>query len=315
MKLLITGDTGLLGATLVSESLQAQSYEIFGSSRAALDTAAGWSHRSFNLIDASATLRYLNEARPDFIVHCAAATDVDQCEIQQTSASMINVDATEMLAQWSAKNGAQFTFISTDSIFDGALGQYREEDSPKPLNHYAWTKLAGERVAVRSCPDSLIVRISFYGWNTSGRPNLAKWLYGELVNGESLRAFVDVCFSPLFVNHAARLILDLVSHAAKGTFHVASRDSCSKYEFALLLGRELQLDTSKIQPILLEEIPFRAQRPRNTSLAAGKCAQFLGREMPTVKDGIRAFAKAIARCGRAQFEKNRVQPQMELRPH
>lgn len=307
MKLLITGDTGLLGAALVAELLQSQSYEIFGVSKAASDGLVDWDHRSVDLTDAPATLRYLDDVHPDCVIHCAAATDVERCETQQAQAWKVNVDATELLAQWASQNGARFTFISTDSVFDGTQGAYREEDPPGPLNHYARTKLAGERVAARWCPHSLIVRTNFYGWNMSGKPNLAKWIHGKLIWQESLKAFVDVCFSPLFVNDAAKLILELISQDGKEIFHVGARESCSKYEFAMLLARELQLDTGKIQPILLEEARFHAQRPRNTSLAAGKCAQFLGRKMPTVEQGIRVFARTIARNKSTQFEKSKVQ--------
>lgn len=313
MKLLITGDTGLLGSTLATESLR--SYETSGISRAAVDALAGWNHRSVDLTDAVATVRYLDQIRPHFIVHCAARTDVDRCETQEANAWTINVDATERLARWAAKNGARFTFISTDSVFDGIAGGYHEEDLPRPLNHYARTKLAGELVAARLCPDSLVVRTNFYGWNTSGSPSLAKWMCGKLVCGELLRAFVDVRFNPLFVNDAAKLILELVSRDARGTFHVASRDSCSKYEFAFLLARELQLDAKEIQPIALKEFYFSAQRPRNTSLAVGKCEQFLRREMPTLTESLRAFAKAIVGKTSAHFGKHQVQPTVELIPH
>lgn len=311
-RLLITGDTGLLGAALVAESLLNQSYETFGVSRSAPDTLAAWNHRSVDLADASATVRYLDDVRPDFIIHCAAATDVDQCETQQARARTINVDATERLAQWAAKNAARFTFISTDSVFDGAVGGYREEDPPRPLNHYARTKLAGECIAALWCADSLIVRTNFYGWNMRGKPNLAKWMYGKLAREETLRAFADVYFSPLFVNDAAQLILDLISRDAKGVFHVASQDTCSKCEFAFLLGREFHLDTEKIQPALLGEFRFHARRPRNTSLTTRKCAQFLGRAMPTLEQGIRAFAGAVASNGSTRFERRQVQPPVEL---
>lgn len=313
MKLLITGDTGLLGYSLAEESLR--SCETLGVSRSAPDHLADWKHRSVELTDAGATIRYLNEVHPDSIIHCAAATDVDECEVQQAHAWRLNVDATERLAQWAAKNDARFAFISTDSVFDGVAGAYREEDIPRPLNCYARTKLAGEWAATRSCPDPLIVRTNFFGWSTKGKSNLAKWIYGQLTSKKSLRAFTDVRFSPLFVNDVAKVVLKLFSRAAKGTFHVGSRNSCSKYEFAVLLGRVLQLDTDVIRPILLEDLSFRAQRPRNTSLAVTKCEDFLGESMPALEEGIRSFARKIRDNRSAGFEKLHAQPQVELASH
>lgn len=313
MKLLITGDTGLLGSVLATESLR--SCKTLGVSRSTPDNLAGWQHRSVELTDAEATVGCLDEARPDSIIHCAAARDVDECEVEQAHAWKVNVDATERLAQWAAKNDARFAFISTDSVFDGAVGAYREEDTPRPLNCYARTKLAGERIAAHWCPDSLIVRTNFFGWNAKGKPSLAKWIYGQLMSRKPLRAFTDVRFSPLFVNDVAKVVLELFSRAAKGTFHVASRDSCSKYEFAVLLGRALQFDADAIQPILLEDLSFRAQRPRNTSLAVTKCEDFLGEPMPALKEGIHSFAKTVRDSERARLEKLHVRTQVELTPH
>lgn len=298
-KLLITGDTGLLGSSLAQEARQV--HQVFGVSRTETPFLVSWDHRPVDLTNADESLGYLRETRPDMIVHCAAVTDVEQCEAEAEYAQAVNVETTKRLAQWAGKNGAQFTFISTDAVFDGVKGEYREEDEPGPLNVYARTKLEGERVANQWCADSLIVRTNFYGWNRSGKTNLGKWVHGKLLRGETLRAFADVRFSPLFVNELAKLILELISGGAKGVFHVAASDSCSKYEFALLMGTAFGFDTQGAKPIQLEEFSFQAQRPRNTSLAMGKCAQFLGREMPTVEEGMRAFVRAMDSESAAEF--------------
>ncbi|MGB6482870.1 MAG: SDR family oxidoreductase [Candidatus Acidiferrales bacterium] len=299
-KLLITGDTGLLGSNLAHVTRQL--HQVFGVSRATEAISGSWDHRSVDLTDGDATLHYLDKTRPDVIVHCAAVTDVERCEMQPAYAHAVNVEVTERLAQWAEKNGAQFTFVSTDSIFDGVAGGYREEDPPQPLNQYARTKLAGEEIVRRRCTNSLIVRTNFYGWNQSGKPNLGKWMHGKLLRGEPLMAFTDVRFSPLFVSDLAKLMLGLILRGAKGVFHVAASDLCSKYEFAFLLGKAFRLDTRKVESILLEDFPFQARRPRNTSLAVTKCAQFLGREMPTVEQGVIAFEKTLVTNSSARVQ-------------
>ncbi|MGC1107210.1 MAG: SDR family oxidoreductase [Candidatus Acidiferrales bacterium] len=311
-KLLITGDTGLLGSNLAHAARRL--HQVFGVSRATEAISASWDHRSIDLTDGNAALHYLDETRPEVIVHCAAVTDVERCEMQPAYAHAVNVEATEGLAQWAEKNGAQFTFVSTDSIFDGVAGGYREEDTPRPLNQYARTKLAGEEIVARACTNSLIVRTNFYGWNQSGKPNLGKWMHGKLLRGEPLMAFTDVRFNPLFVRDLAKLILSLISREAKGVFHVAARDLCSKYEFALLLGRAFLLDTRKVESILLEDFPFQARRPRNTSLTVTKCAKFLGRETPTVEQGVIAFEKTLVMNNSARVEGVQMQASAAFTP-
>lgn len=304
-RLLITGDTGLLGSSIAAEALR--QFDVVGISRAKPLTSPEWKHASLDLRDKDATMRLLEEIRPSCVIHCAAATDVEQCERDPAGTYSLNVVATEQLARWSARS-SKFVYVSTDSVFDGNRGGYREEDSPRPLNEYARSKAESERVTHRCDPDALVVRTNFIGWNKAGRPNLGKWFHDCLVRGEELPAFEDVRFSPLFVEDLAKLILELLARGAKGLFHVAARDSCTKYEFAHRLGRTLHLGTSQIIPSLLRDAAFRAKRPKDTSLCVGKCEERLGKQMPSVQGGIDNFVKALAAnsckqpCGKSERE-------------
>lgn len=282
----------MLGSAIAARALR--QFDVFGVSRARRLLSTGWSHRSLDLLDSDAALELLERIRPQIVIHCAAATDVEQCERDPAGTHSLNVAATEQLARWSARNSVRFAYASTDSVFDGIRGGYCEEDLPRPLNEYARCKLQGEQVTTRCCRDALVIRTNFVGWNKEGRPNFGKWIHERLARGEKLPAFEDVRFSPLFVEDLAELILELVPRDAKGTFHVAARDSCTKYEFAHRLGRALHLATSQIMPILLQDAGFRAKRPRDTSLCVGKCEGFLGREMPAVQDGIDRFVQTLA---------------------
>lgn len=291
-RLLITGDTGLLGSAIATEALR--HFDVFGISRRRGLISPGWNHWALNLRDRDATSRILEEIRPSCVIHCAAATDVGQCEHDPAGTYSLNVAATEQLARRAAGSDMLFVYVSTDSVFDGNRGGYREEDSPRPLNEYARSKAQGEKVTLRCCPDALIVRTNLFGWNKEGRPNFGKWIHERLVGGGKFPAFEDVRFSPLFVEDLAKLILELVARRAKGTFHVAARDSCTKYEFAHRLGRAFHLPTSEIVPALLQDAGFLAKRPRDTSLCVGKCEEFIGREMPSVQDEIDRFVEALA---------------------
>jgi dTDP-4-dehydrorhamnose reductase len=299
-RLLITGDTGLLGSALSAEARQR--HGVFGISRTVQTPSAEWEHRPVDLTDADATVRCLYQIRPNLIVHCAAVTDVEQCERQPEYAHDVNVEATKVLVDWAGRNGAKFVFISTDSVFDGEKGGYCESDLPRPVNQYSRTKLDAEQVVVSLCTDFLIVRTNFYGWNQTGKPNLGKWMCRKLLRGEALAAFVDVRFSPLFVNDLAKLVLELISQEASGILHVAARDSCSKYEFALLLAESFGLDARVVTPVLLEDFAFQARRPRDTSLVVGKCERLLGREMPTVRERLTSFAQAASGCCEGKSE-------------
>ncbi|HLJ41186.1 MAG TPA: SDR family oxidoreductase [Candidatus Acidoferrales bacterium] len=290
-RLLITGVTGLLGSNLIWQA--AESYEVIGWSRSCTAMPSGCAMDRVDLANVDITTRRLHERRPDVIVHCAAMTDVERCEREPDVARVVNVEATRILARWCAQHGARFVFISTDSVFDGSWGHYSEEDRPAPVNEYARTKLAAEAVVTGLLPDALILRTNFYGRNFKQKLSLAEWMLEKLARRERLPAFADVRFNPLLASHLGRIILDLIAHGAKGVFHAAARDECSKYEFALLIAKVFGLQADEARPELVGDFGFAAQRPRNATLAVDKISRFLGREMPSVEEGLQSFKQSL----------------------
>lgn len=251
--------------------------------------------RFFDLTNRDATLRQLSDLRPEAIIHCAAVTNVDSCEKNQSNAWKVNVEATETIAQWAAGHDAQLTFISTDSVFDGESGNYDESAATHPVNQYARTKVAAEEVVRAQIPETLIVRTNFYGQSWKERnPSLGEWMLTRLLRERGLRAFADVYFNPLLTNDLAGIIFELLARKASGVFHVAARDACSKYEYARMLASIFGLNSDCVTPISVDHSLLEARRPKNTILTVEKVTSFLGREMPSIEDGLRSFRRLFA---------------------
>ncbi len=286
-RLIVTGGSGLFGTSF---SLQAaRGSDVVALYHSNEVSIPGGESRFCDLRDRNQTLKCLNDVRPDVIIHSAAITDVDQCEADPKLADQLHVTTTLDLAGWAQSHGSYFVYIGTDSVFDGKRGQYREEDIPGPVNYYARTKLAGEEAVRNRLSQSLIVRTNFYGWNSQGKLSLGEWILRGLIRRERLTMFTDVTFNPLLVNDLCQIILELIENQASGTFHVAARDHCSKYLFAQWLGEVFGLKTDTLIPISVDTFHFKAQRPKNTSLAVEKVSQFLGRNMPSVEEGLFSF--------------------------
>lgn len=281
----------MLGSCIARESLN--EHEIFGISKESIPPAAHWQHRPLDLTDAASTLLFLTKVHPQIIIHCAALTDVEQCERNEIRAWAVNVDSSKTLATWASENDAQFVFVSTDSVFDGTRGHYRESDEPAPVNVYARTKLGAEEIVQSRCPNTLVIRTNFFGWSHSRRTGLAEWMLSRLARGAGFGGFTDVQFSPLFTRELAQSIMELIRRDARGLFHAGARDSCSKYEFAMELARVFQLDASIIRPVSVNESPFHARRPKDTSLATERISTFLGREMPSVSEQVQLMRRTI----------------------
>ena len=124
------------------------------------------------------------------------------------------------MASAAARCGTKIVYISTDSVFDGARGGYREQDEPHPLNVYAKSKLAGEKAVAALCDNPLIVRTNIFGWNVQPRLTLAEWVIQSLSEGGRIPGFTDIIFSPLLVNDLARLVGDMLNGGLKGIYHV-----------------------------------------------------------------------------------------------
>ncbi len=141
-----------------------------------------------NILDSKAEQQTLAKIKPDAVVHAAALTDVDKCELEKELAWKTNVEATENLVQLCRKRGVFLVYVSTDYVFDGEKGMYKETDNPAPINNYGLTKLKGEE-AVQALDNHCIARGSVIYGSTpaTGKINFALWLLDKLKKKEEVK--------------------------------------------------------------------------------------------------------------------------------
>ncbi len=286
--ILVTGASGLLGANVVLAA-RSDGQEVTAAYHSHPVHFPGARSLKVDLGDAAALEHLVADLRPDWVVHCAAATDVDWCEVHPADAERINAKASGALAEAAAAAGSRFAYVSTDAVFDGGRGGYEESDEPAPCNVYGCTKLKGEELVLRALPSSLLVRTNLYGWNVQLKQSLAEWILGRLEAGDTVPGFEDVIFTPILADHLARLLLDLMEAGQSGLFHVAGSEALSKYEFARRVARAFGFDAGRVRPVPLRSSSLKAPRPLNTSLRTDKAAKALGRGMPTADEGVREF--------------------------
>lgn len=284
--MLVTGASGLLGGNFaVAASRDFQVSACYGRHALSWEGIDGF---SVDLRRPEETAALLLRTRPAIIAHFAALTNVDQCEEEPEVAEEVNVGISERLARWAAANNARFLLMSTDSVFDGISGGYTESDQPNPLNRYAATKLAAEKVVRDAGGNHLIVRANIYGWNAQAKSSLAEWVLGRLEMRQQVPGFTDVAFAPLLVNTLADIMLAMLGRGARGLYHVASDRALSKYEFALAVAGVFGFPSESIVPTVLGTA-LKAPRPRNTALDASRVHRELGVVLPAVVGDVRRF--------------------------
>ena len=206
---------------------------------------------------------------PDVVIHTAALTNVDYCETNKREAWDVNVEGTRNIAEASRLVNSKMVYISTDYVFDGEQGMYREYDRPNPLNHYGETKYEGEKVVQELCSDYLIARPSvLYGWHP--KPNFVTWVIKELRQGHEINIVRDQFNSPTLVDNLVDLILKLIERGETGVYHTSGSERINRFKFTLKIADAFNLDRNLINPVTPDELNWVAERPRDSSLDISK---------------------------------------------
>jgi dTDP-4-dehydrorhamnose reductase len=261
-KVLITGASGLLGRALVS--LTENSYEVL----ATLNNNSVQFSRSkavyLDITDRKTTLSVVENFSPDVIIHAAAYTNVDMCETNRREAYRVNVEGTRNIVSASNNIGSKIVYVSTDYVFDGKNGLYKEYDETRPVNYYGLTKLQGENVVKENCVEFIIVRTSvLFGWS---KLNFVTWILNELRGEREVKVITDQFNSPTLNIDLAEQITKLLEADEHGVFHTAGATKISRFDFACKIAKIFQLDNHNIIPIKSSELNWIAQRPMDSSL-------------------------------------------------
>lgn len=287
-RLLVTGASGMLGANLALLA-QARGYQVLGWTNSRLLVNAPFATRSVDFRDQQALAQAFEAAQPDALINCAAQANVDSAEKQPEVAYRINSEAAGELAKLARAASVPMIHISTDAVFDGTRGNYKETDIPNPLNTYAKSKLAGEQAVAQANPEAAIARVVFYGWSLTGTRSLAEFFYNNLTASKPVNGFTDMFFSPLYVAHLAEALLEMLQKHLSGIYHVYAPESLSKYDFGVRLAREFGLDASLIHPISALDSDLLARRSLNLSMNTNKLQAALGKPLPSQAEGLRAL--------------------------
>ena len=288
-RLLITGASGLLGANLVlTARLRHEVTAVCHQHPIVADRVRAI---VADLTRPSAAEELLADQRPTWVVHCAAAAEADRCEQDPVWASLLNIEMATRVAAACEKTGARLVHVSTDAVFDGERGGYREDDLARPVNTYGRTKLEGERAVLEANPGAVVLRTNFFGWHARGRHGLAEWFLARFESGQAAPGFVDTFVAPLVANDLAELILAMAGLPLRGLYHANASECLSKYEFGRRLAHLFGFDEALVEPVPVDEAGLLARRPRNLCLDCSKLRSEIGRTLPTVDQGLARFRR------------------------
>lgn len=282
MTMLVLGATGLLGQAFVAEA-RSRNLAVRTAARKGAEIA-------LDIADGAALAAALAAERPTTIVNCAALVDVAACEADPGRAYRVNAAPLAVLAQWARGSGAKLIHISTDHYFAGEGPFPHDEDAAVTLlNHYAATKLAGERFAALS-PEALTLRTSIVGIRGWAQPSFAEWAIRAVESDAVMTLFADAFTSSIDVGAFARTALDLAAGGASGLLNLAAREIYSKEAFVRAIATDLgrELTNASVGSVTALDPP----RPKSLGLDVSRAHALLDRPLPDLKEVVRALVAA-----------------------
>ncbi len=296
-KILVTGSNGLLGQKITDLFLKKRSFNLIATSVGANrhQIKDGYGYEEMDIIDLESVKSVVAKHKPDVIINTAAMTNVDTCEIEKDLCWKLNVTAVQNLINVSKPNNIQLIHLSTDFIFDGEAGPYKEEDEPNPLSYYGLSKWEAEKLLLASDTKWVILRtIIVYGIvNDMSRSNIVLWAKGALEKGNPINVVDDQWRMPTLAEDLADICLLAVDKQAQGIYNASGKDLLSIIELVEEVADFYGLNKSLINPISSDSLNQTAKRPAKTGFILDKSIKDLGYQPHSFKEGLAIMDKQI----------------------
>jgi dTDP-4-dehydrorhamnose reductase len=295
LKVLITGSNGLLGQKVIDLHAQYGVDLIATSAGEDRDSRLGYLYQSLDITDREAVFQAVALHEPDVVINTAAMTNVDLCETERQQCDRINVEAVGHLADACLIHNAHLVHVSTDFIFDGEKGPYKEEDEARPINYYGLSKWKSEQLLQKHTVSYSILRTGLvYGFIPKlSRSNIVLWAREALLKGQPMNIVDDQFRTPSWAEDLAQGCLLAATKKASGIFNISGPDFMNMYELVQIVAREWGLDSTLIKRASTDFVNQRAKRPPKTGFIISKAQKELGYEPYSFVESLRMIEKQM----------------------
>ena len=207
----------------------------------------------------------IEKTQPQMVMHLAAETDVDRCEIEPDHAFLTNTVGTQNVALVCQRKNIELVYISTIGVFYGdKFEPYTEFDNPNPINIYGQSKLEGEKIVQRLLQKYYIVRA---GWMVGGGPRKDKKFIGKIIrqtkDAKVLKAVSDKIGSPTYTYDFSKSLGDLIETGFYGLYHCTNKGYASRYTVAKKIVELIGRPDITVEPVSSAYFPLPAARARS----------------------------------------------------
>lgn len=290
MKILITGSNGLLGQKLVHKLKADDQVTLIATSRGEnrLMDQVGYTYEDLDITNQNQVDGIFEKHQPEAVINTAAMTNVDACEQDKEGCDKLNVDAVEYLIKACKQHSCHLVHLSTDFIFDGKDGPYREEAIPKPLSYYGESKLKAEKLIENSSLNFSILRtVLVYGVaEAMSRSNIVLWAKGALEKQQHINVVDDQYRTPTLAEDLADGCILAAKQKAQGIYNISGEGYMSILELVWQVAEFWELDKSLVTAVSSNTLSQPAKRPPKTGFILEKAKSELGYKPHTFKEGL-----------------------------
>ncbi|ARS41031.1 NAD(P)-dependent oxidoreductase [Sphingobacteriaceae bacterium GW460-11-11-14-LB5] len=288
--ILTTGSNGLLGQKLTEKVLAENRAKLVATSKGEnrYPVKDGYEYAEMDILNATQVSEVIERYSPDAIVHTAAMTNVDTCEANKGLCHQLNVDAVQTLISICEEKNIQLIHLSTDFVFDGADGPYKEEDAVNPVSYYGESKVLAEELLKNSKANWAILRtILVYGITSDmSRSNIVLWAKGALEKASPINVVNDQWRMPTLAEDLAEACLLAVEKNVSGIYHVSGKDYMSIADLVRKVADYWGLDQSFINEISSASLNQAAKRPIRTGFVLDKTIRDLDYRPHSFEEGL-----------------------------
>jgi len=298
MRILLTGSNGLLGQKIVKLLSGNDDVELLATSKGEnrVTNQIGYKYQNLDITNTQEIKQVFDDFKPTTVINTAAMTNVDACESDKELCWDLNVNAVQYLIEASEKHNSHLIHLSTDFVFDGESGPYKETDQPNPLSYYGESKYEAEKLLQQSSIKWSIVRtIIVYGIaENMSRSNIVLWAKEALEKGNPLTIVEDQFRAPTLSEDLAMACWLIAEKEATGIYHISGKDIMSIIELVYRVADFYNYDKSIVSPIASTSLNQAAKRPPKTGFILDKSINDLGYTPCSFEEGLAILERQLS---------------------
>lgn len=288
MKLLITGSNGLLGQKLVADCIaQHIDFHAISSGDNRNPSCPESKYTAIDITAINVVEKFIQGNTFTHIIHTAAMTNVDACELNPSACYAINHLASQHLFEIANAKNIHFTLLSTDFVFDGETGNYSETDQPNPLSVYGKSKWLAEQELLNSTYTNWAIARTIIVYGTGyklNKSNIFSWLLNELSQGKEVSLITDHFRAPTWAEDLATGCIAIVKNNSTGIFHLSGPETLSIFEIGIRVAKFLGVSDKLIKASDSNTLNQAAPRPPRTGFNLTKAMTELGYQPHTIEE-------------------------------